>query len=206
MMQSASSIGKTIHIAARRSWPALIMGLLILAGCSSVPATHQYTLPEHPVTRTSVPAGAPGATLLPVQLAGHLVVNGIVVQTSPLEVNEARNNLWADALSNQTDRAIAQALRTKLRNVRLLPGDSADIPALYAVVNLDQFQGRYDGKAIVSGQYRLMNAERHLVSQQDFSYALPLAHDGYPALVDALDDALQQLSNAMAIDIDHHAR
>lgn len=195
-----------LHRMAHGYWLALVVSLLMLAGCGSTPATHQYTLPEHAVARTLLPAAAPGVSVMPVQLSGHLLVNGIVVQTSPLEVNEARNNLWAEALSNQIDRSLAQALSATLQHARLLPGDSADAPALYAVVSLDQFQGRYDGKAIVSGQYRLMNAERRLVSQRNIAYAVPLAKNGYPALIEALDAGLQQLAGTLARDIDQHAR
>lgn len=139
---------------------------------------------------------------MPVQLAGHLQVNGIVFQTSPIEVNEARNNLWADALSSQLDRALYQALSSRLHAVTLMSGDSADVPAYYVSLQLDQFQGRYDGKAVVSGQYRIMNANHRVIQQNAFSYAEPLAQDGYAALVDALDRGVQQLADNITQQLD----
>ena len=175
--------------------PALMLGMLWLTGCSSTPVTHQYTLPQHTVSAPVQAHQALGVMLMPVQLAGHLQVNGIVFQTSPIEVNEARNNLWADSLSNQLDRALSQALVSRLRSAVLIPGDSTDVPTYYVALQLDQFQGRYDGKEIISGQYRLMNADRRVIKQQNFSYEEPLSHDGYPALIEALDTGIQQLAS-----------
>lgn len=192
---------KVLQLTARRSWPALL-GVLLLSGCSSTPATHQYTLPQHALTLSQIAAPRPGVLVMPVQLAGHLQVNGIVFQTSPIEVNEARNNVWADALSNQLDRALYQALSNRLHTANLIPGDSSDAPTYYVVIQLNQFQGRYDGKAIVSGQYRVMNAERRVIRQSAFSYTEPLAQDGYSALVDALDKGVQQLADNITQQLD----
>lgn len=191
-----------LSLSARRSWPALLLGMLILTGCSSTPATHQYTLPQHPITPSATSQQKPGVMLMPVQLAGHLQVNGIVFQTSPIEVNEARNNLWADALSNQIDRALYQALLGRLQTINVMSGNSADAPTYFATIQLDQFQGRYDGKAIVSGQYLIMNADRRVIRQATFSYAEPLAQDGYTALVDALDKGIQQMADNLAQQLD----
>lgn len=189
---------------ARRSWPALLLGMLMLSGCGSTPVTHQYTLPQHTLVTSaaSTSTSKPGVIVMPVQLAGHLQVNGIVFQTSPIEVNEARNNLWADALSSQLDRALYQALSSRLHAVTLMSGDSADVPAYYVSLQLDQFQGRYDGKAVVSGQYRIMNANHRVIQQNAFSYAEPLAQDGYAALVDALDRGVQQLADNITQQLD----
>lgn len=188
---------------ARKSWPALLLGMLLIAGCSSTPATHQYTLPQHPVTPSITPTPQrPGVMVMPVQLAGHLQVNGIVFQTSPIEVNEARNNLWADALSSQIDRSLYQALQGRLHTVSVMSGNSADVPHYFVTIQLDQFQGRYDGKAIISGQYLIMNSDRRVIRQDAFSYAEPLKQDGYTALVDALDKGIQQLANSMAQQLD----
>ncbi|BBG28807.1 PqiC family protein [Zymobacter palmae] len=195
--------------AARRSWPALLLSML-LAGCGSSPvATHQYTLPQHPLVTPQAASVAPakqGALIMPVQLAGQLQVNGIVFQTSPVEVNEARNNLWADTLSSQLDRSLYQALSNRTRTVSLMTGDSADVPSYYVTVQINQFQGRYDGKAIVSGLYRILDAERRIIRQHAFSYEEPLAQDGYAALVDALDRNVQQLADNIAQQLDALSR
>lgn len=175
--------------------PALMLSMLWLTGCSSTPATHQYMLPQHTVSASEQASQTLSVMLMPVQLAGHLQVNGIVFQTSPIEVNEARNNLWADSLSNQLDRALSQTLINRLHGAVLIPSDSTNIPTYYVALQLNQFQGRYDGKAIISGQYRLMNSDRRIIKQQNFFYEEPLTHDGYPALIEALDTGIQRLAS-----------
>lgn len=190
----------------RLTWPALLLGSLLLTGCAGGSATiHQYTLPNGPLSTRMAPVSAPAVMVMPVQLSGFLQGRGIMFQTSPLELNEARNHLWADDLGPQLDRLLNQALATKLTQVRLLPGDSADTPMLYATVVLDRFQGRFDGKAVVSGQYRLMNAERYVVATQPFVYEIPLRTDGYPALIEALDQGWLQMADQLANTIGQHA-
>lgn len=189
---------------ARRSWPALLLSMLLLVSCGSTPTTHQYMLPQHMLTVPQAVSAAPqlGVLIMPVQLAGQLQVNGIIFQTSPIEVSEARNNLWADTLANQLDRSLYQALSSRARTVNLVSGGSADVPSYYVALQLNQFQGRYDGKAVVSGLYRIMDGERRIIRQQAFSYEEPLAQDGYPALVDALDKGVQQLADSIAQQLD----
>lgn len=190
----------------RKSWSALLLALA-LSGCASTPAptTHQYTLPQHALASSNAYSAAPTLPrilMMPVQLAGQLQVNGLIFQTSPIEITEARNNLWADALSNQLDRALYQAVSHRLHAASVISGDSSDTPAYYIALQINQFQGRYDGKAIISGIYRVLDAERRLITQQAFTYEEPLAQDGYAALVDALDKGVQRLANDVAVQLD----
>ena len=192
--------------AVHRSWPALLLALA-LSGCASnsAPATHQYTLPQHALVSPNAPLtgqAAPRVLMMPVQLAGQLQVNGLIFQTSPIEITEARNNLWADALSNQLDRALYQAVSHRLHAASVISGESSDVPAYYIALQINQFQGRYDGKAVISGIYRVLDAERRLITQHAFTYEEPLAQDGYAALVDALDKGVQRLSDDVAVQLD----
>ena len=197
--------------AVRGSWPALLFAL-VLSGCASTPAptTHQYTLPQHvlvspkQVSPNASLAGptSPRVLMMPVQLAGQLQVNGLIIQTSPIEITEAHNNLWADALSNQLDRALYQAVSHRLHTASVISGDSSDVPAYYIALQVNQFQGRYDGKAVVSGMYRILDADRRLIKQHAFTYEEPLIQNGYGALVDALDKGVQRLADDVAVQLD----
>lgn len=190
----------------RLTWPALLLGSALLTGCAGgTTPMHQYTLPAGPLVSRAAPASAPAIMVMPVQLSGFLQGRGIMYQTSALELNEARNHLWADDLGPQLDRTLAQALAARLPHARLLPGDSADSPVLYATVVLDRFQGRFDGKAVVSGQYRLMNAERLVVMTQPFAYDVPLRTDGYPALIEAMNQGWLQMADQLARSIAQYA-
>lgn len=170
--------------------------LLLLSGCSSQPAMNYYQLP---VTDAKVPAAAMATKTVyfePVQVASYLNGRGLVLQLSPVKLVMARQHLWAEPLEQQLqrqlrDRVLAQS--TGFRPVLQAQSDSVRV-----TVQLDAFHGQPDGYALISGYFSL---SKHSTAQP-FSIRIPLADDGYPALVSALGQAVQQLSEHIASQLD----
>tara|TARA_R110002020_G_C16137005_1_gene761610 strand:- start:777 stop:1046 length:270 start_codon:yes stop_codon:yes gene_type:complete len=73
--------------------------------------------------------------------------------------------------------------------------------ALTLRLNVDQFQGRFDGVAVSSGQWQLLNDAGELLAMENFYAETPLAEDGYPALVRALSDSWDQAAELIATEI-----
>ena len=165
--------------------------VLLLCACASAPDVRYYQLPVKPAAPS---AGATATKTLyfePVQVASFLNGRGLVLQLTPVELVMARQHLWAEPLEQQLqrqlrDRVLAQA-----------PGYAAvlqpDSNTVRVTLQLDAFHGQPDGYAIVGGHFALSKQPA-----QAFSIRVPLADDGYPALVSALGQGVQQLSARIA--------
>ncbi|MCM2972703.1 PqiC family protein [Larsenimonas suaedae] len=174
----------------------LAITALTLTGCVSGGSTefHRYTLAEVPSSSAPFPArhvlAVPG-----VRLSGMLAGNGIVMQVSDIELQAAQQNLWAGELGHQLTQRLQSSLQHALPATRIdsQPGDGMTL-----TVDVEQFQGRFDGQAVASGQYRVTNANGDVRIQDRFQHTVPLAEDGYPALVRALSTAWSRSSDQIA--------
>lgn len=165
---------------------------LLLNGCSSNQVTTYYQLPLPLVMNSQINELAKTVYIEPIQVASYLNGRGLVLQISDVELIVARQHVWAEALDQQLQRQLRnrlQALAPEYMTV-LQP-----LPETVRItVQLEQFHGDADGQAIVSGRFAISNRERAV----PFVIREPLTDNGYPALVIALADAVQQLSQQIA--------
>ncbi|WP_353978913.1 ABC-type transport auxiliary lipoprotein family protein [Salinicola endophyticus] len=177
----------------------LVAGLFTLAGCAGTPSNpSRYTLPAvgdvPPVTGVSVPT----LVVQPVAISSYLDQEGIVMQLSDIELNSANQNLWADSLGSQLTRNLRQTLTQALPQTLVLGAGSGGDARLS--VEVDRFQGRYDGQAVVSGEWQLREGNR-VVRQAPFNITRPLNADGYPALVRTLGEAWEAVGERIASEL-----
>ncbi|HEC74242.1 MAG TPA: hypothetical protein ENI26_07705, partial [Methylophaga aminisulfidivorans] len=59
-------------------------------------------------------------------------------------------------------------------------------------------QGRFDGQAVVSGQWQLLTSQGELVKMERFTLTEALPAEGYPALVRTLASTIETLSSSIA--------
>lgn len=178
----------------------LAAGAVALVGCAgqSTPAS-RYTLPEPSVQRAS-DAGALHPRQLrvsPVEVASYLDQEGIVMQLSDIELNAANRNLWAEDLGQQLTRRLRQSLTANLPRVTVLGSGQGDANAWRLSISVDQFQGRYDGRAVASGEWQLYDGNR-LLAQRRFDVTRALGEDGYPALVRTLGEVWERVGEQIA--------
>ncbi|MGO2132379.1 MAG: PqiC family protein [Halomonas sp.] len=183
---------------------ALLIGSL-LAGCASnVSPPSTYLLPSAASAGSSAAASVSGnAPLLAIRaihLAPFLEVKGIVFQLDDVRLQEASNHQWAEPLGAVIERGIRDRLADRLPQGRVMLNRdiNADTPALSLQVEVDQFQGLHTGYAAVSGQWQLSDSANRTLVQRRFDIQVPLASDGYPALVRALSSGLDQLSDEIS--------
>ncbi|SDK94320.1 hypothetical protein SAMN05661010_00569 [Modicisalibacter muralis] len=179
----------------RLLFPLLL--LLWLAGCAGSPSsTLRYTLPSPPVSEESV-AASHTLVLDSLELASFLDSEGIVLQRSDILLHQANSHLWAEDLERQLTRGLRQRLTNRLPDTRVL-GTASNADALSLRVEVDQFQGRYDGMAVAGGRWQLHSVDGELLAFEPFQATVALESDGYPALVRALGRSWDQVADAMA--------
>ncbi|WP_257263243.1 membrane integrity-associated transporter subunit PqiC [Endozoicomonas sp. ONNA2] len=171
--------------------------LFLLAGCGApAPQTTRYLLAPVPgKTGTDFTASEPIIRLAPVAMDNLMGSHGIVYQTSPTEVLVARHHLWAENISTQ----LSNRLLTGLRQGQTRYWPVPDTPLMTTpevarlLVNVQQFNGSYQGYGVIAGQWSLLDGQGALLKSQPFSFREPLASTGYTALVDALSTATDRL-------------
>ena len=174
--------------------------LMLLAGCSSSqqPLSY-YQLPAAPLYSKQDVTLAQELYVEPVQLASFLNGRGLVLQQSDVELVVARQHLWAEPLTQQLQRQLTDRLAPQLTDyvVILQPGSNTVRVAL----QLDGFHALAEGYAIVSGRFAISQRK----GTETFSIRVALTEDGYPALVAALAEGLQQLSQQIAQQLNNPA-
>ncbi|WP_447045451.1 PqiC family protein [Vreelandella sp. H-I2] len=178
----------------------LTVYVVISACASSVTPPARYMLPSEPLAST--PSQPEGTLVLGTpQLAHYLDVDGIVMQLDDITLNAAREHQWAEGLDRQLERRMLTNLSQALPTLRVVRTESRQPNALSLRLNIDQFQGRFDGVAVASGQWQLLNGEGELLAMENFYAETALEQDGYPALVRALSDSWGQAAELIANNI-----
>lgn len=179
----------------------IALAALSISACSSTVKTTYYQLPAGDasaavsVSSNALTTGQPVLWVQQVTVPDHLAGSGVVYQTSDVKYVIASQNLWASPLDQQ----LQQTLVTNLS--RALPGRLVSSTPLSEQhdtlnVNVTGFQGRYDGKAVISGEWVLQHQERLI--KQPFNLILPQQEDGYDALVRTLAKGWQQQARQIA--------
>ena len=198
-------IGRKTQAGTRRV--AGIKGALLLTLCamvtacaSSVSPPARYMLPSDSI---SSPATQPEGTLVVSgpRLAHYLDVDGIVMQLDDITLNAAREHQWAEGLDRQLARRMLANLSHASPTLRVMRAGSEPADALALRLTIDQFQGRFDGVAVASGQWELVDSAGELIVMENFHAETTLEADGYPALVRALSQSWDQAAEAIASEI-----
>ena len=169
------------------------LSMLLSACASSVSPPARYMLPASPAVST--PSNAQGTLQVRTpRLAHYLDVDGIVMQPDDITLNAAREHQWAEGIGRQLERALRAELATQLPDVQVVRAEGNNPGALTLSIEVDQFQGRYDGVAVASGQWQLRGADGALLALKSFTAETTLEQDGYPALVRSLGASWQSVA------------
>lgn len=170
--------------------------VLTMTACSSAPETRYYQLPvveSNAVVSTQ--AFSRPVWVESVSIPDYLAGNGVVYQSNDVQYVIAANNRWASPLDQQ----LQQTLVTNLS--RELPGAMVSATPFGQQhdtlnVTVNGFHGRYDGKAVVSGEWVLQRDGK--LYKRSFTLMLPQTEDGYDSLVRTLAKGWEQISTQIA--------
>lgn len=171
---------------------------LLLSACSSTAPKVFYQLPAAPTPNRMSQADAATARTLwisHITLADVLSSSGLVYQTSDVRYTIANNNLWASPLDQQLQQSLIGSLNSRLPGWVVSAQPLGKAPATLNVT-VNAFHGRYDGKAVLQGEWTFTDGGRML--RQPFNLVLPQTDDGYDALVKTLAQGWQQVAQSMA--------
>ncbi|WP_213991922.1 membrane integrity-associated transporter subunit PqiC [Sodalis sp. dw_96] len=176
----------------------LMAALLLLVACSSTGDKRYYQLPigtDAAPLLASPRAATSHLWLSRINLSDYLAGNGVVYQTSDVQYVTAGNNLWASPLEQQLQQAMLanlnNALPGTLVSASQAPGEQDQLE-----VDVTGFHGRYDGKVVIRGEWRLTH--NGTVSRFPINMILTQDKDGYDALVRTLAQGWQQVCQHIA--------
>ncbi|MFQ2189990.1 PqiC family protein [Aeromonas jandaei] len=173
----------------------------LLAGCSGTqPALHYYSL----AADSQQPAAAPVTpqhqlVLRPIALAGQLDRISLVYQLEGQELHFTEYHRWAGSLDDQLNQLTLNGLSSRLPGWVVRQDGGRKGPVLTILV--ERFQGRHDGRAVLSGRWRLLAEDGSVLREAPFNQVRVLPADGYNALVSELGLGWQQLLDQIADEV-----
>ncbi|MCX8648934.1 membrane integrity-associated transporter subunit PqiC [Gilliamella sp. B2776] len=177
---------------------------MLLVGCSTnIPNKSYFQL------ATSLPIQTPKTLkstdrflmIDSVDVVSFLNKSGIVLQTEDIKYVTATNNLWVSTLSQQLEERLVQDLSLLLPDY-LVSSTSLTTPTLTVKLFIDGFHGSYNGDAIIKGRWIVTDNKNH-IETKPFERHVPLAKNGYDALVKALSKGWQEEEQDFVYSITH---
>jgi len=193
---------KTIHL-------LYVAAALVLTGCAgsaSSPSLFVLDTTHASSASPSKPAARAQLVVAPVQIARMLDESGIVYQTGAHRVVIANHNRWAAPLGGQLRDSLIATLDGALTDIQIVRAvEPGTTPAFVLQTRVDQFMGHYDGHARITGEWQLDDPEGQTLLRQRFTREVPLADDGYEALVESLSAGWRATALAIAPAVQHTA-
>ncbi|MGE6106825.1 PqiC family protein [Aeromonas sobria] len=172
----------------------------LLAGCSSAPALHYYSL-DADGSAQAAPISRPQHQLVlhPVILSDELDASKLVYQMEGKELYFTEYQRWAGSLDGQLNQLTQNGLSARLPGWVVRQDGARQGPVL--TIRVQRFQGRFDGRAVLSGRWRLLAEDGRVLQDTPFHLERVLPSDGYGTLVSELGLGWQQLLDQIAAEL-----
>lgn len=187
---------------------SLFIFIFLLSGCSDKTDFKKilyYQLP-FPLLKEATPARytrtANTLWIKPVQLSDYLTTSGLVYQTSDVRYVTAQRHLWASPLDQQLQQGLLRNLSHALPDW-FVSTQSINTDQWTLSVIVEAFQGRYDGRVIISGVWLLQHHDQRL--KQPFYLELKQGDNGYDALVRILAKGWEDVVKSIATKIENQS-
>ncbi|MGL4861343.1 MAG: membrane integrity-associated transporter subunit PqiC [Enterobacteriaceae bacterium] len=182
----------------------LLVSVLLLAACSTQVAQKKYYQLPEVASEQRVALTSDSRQQLQIDrvvLSDYLNGAGIVYQSSDVQYVMANSHLWASPLEQQLRFTLQDSLTA------LLPGWQVSLQPLQdnpmqLSVRVTGFHGRYDGQAVIRGEWQLTTGQGKIV-RQTFNLQLPQSAEGYDVLVKTLAAGWQQEAGDIARQATH---
>jgi len=181
------------------------LGLLLVLGCTSSPASRFYTLSslQEGGGNPKESSSAQGVTIVvgPIKLPEYLDRAEIVARSGSNRIIVSDFDLWAGSLAEDFSQAIAANLSVLLstENVMVYPGPRLSSVDYRIMVDVIRFDGPLGGDVSLIARWAILKGkEKQLVSLRRSTIIEPSGAQGYEAMVAADSRALEKLSREIA--------
>ncbi len=189
----------------QRTVVALVLCLMITAGCASTKPSRFYTLSSLASSETRTKAGASSPSIAigvgPITLPELLDRPQIVTRTSRNELRLAEFDRWAGSLKDDFSRILAENLSILLSTdrVSLYPWRRSMPIDYQVVVDVTRFDGELGGNAWLEARWTVFGGrDKQVLSMHTSRISEPTGEQGYAALVGAQSRALGRLCREVA--------
>ncbi len=178
----------------RIAFGCLLVSVLLLQACSSVPNTTQYYLLnnyqalDEPAAEAhlGVQAAKKRQVRVSLSLAEYLNQPSLVMQVKEHQIHYSLFHVWAEPLLLGATKSLLLDLNTQGRALSFIEARTArGEPLAYLAVQIDYFHATSDSRVILSGQYRFAEEEgEEILFAEPFTFEQNLRADGYePSIV-----------------------
>jgi uncharacterized lipoprotein YmbA len=176
----------------------LLFTLTFCVGCaSSPPESFDYLL--RPQISSADYAAKPTIALDKIEVAPYLDRKGIVLETSPGQVDTAKHHRWADPLNFSIRRYLQVALTQETaQNIASTFEPNSDVETRVDVF-VHQLHGSVTGTVKLVAEWQIRSTDSgEVTASGQFSAAETIAGDGYGEVVQAHAKLLDQLASSIS--------
>lgn len=175
---------------------------LVLSACASEP---ELPIEHYVLAHNSQPYQVENQQLpltsLSVQLAPYLQQTGLLVEKPGQQVQAAHYHRWAEPLTQGVERTLFTQLAVSLNQAEVLQLSQIAMPYEYHLqVLVNAFHGSTDGTVKLQGEWLLIKNDAvkdSVLTIHRFDFNATQVGEGYPAMVAALQQLLDQLADNM---------
>ena len=176
----------------------LLITLTISVGCaSSSPQSFDYLL--RPQISSPENDAKPKIALDKIEVAPYLDRKGIVLETSPGQVDTAQHHRWADPLDFSIRRYLQVALAQETGQNIASTFESTSDAETQIDVFIHQLHGSVTGTVKIVAEWQIRSTDSGEVTASDqYSGAETITGDGYGEVVQAHAELLDQLAKSIS--------
>lgn len=186
----------------------LIVLLWQLFACSSMPEINRYTFARDiPPTAGGAAELSGGLGVGPIELPEYWRQKEIVVLSGDNRIISNPNHIWAGDPKLAISRTIATSLSQQLQfnDIWAHPWDSRSKPQKQILLIIESMGGPLGGPVELVAKWRLTDDfGMKVIATERQSFQVTTANKSYPAYVEALNQAVGQLADALESSVRRH--
>jgi uncharacterized lipoprotein YmbA len=187
---------------------ALLLSLLVMSGClglgkGTVVSTKMYVLRALDTAERQDAVAGLDALIIgigPVKMAAYLKRPQIITRVDDNEVRLADFARWAEPLEDGIPKVLAENVSVFLGTEKVLTAPwRMDLDIAYQVlVNVTRFDAQFDGDAVLTVRWGVVNGQRESLFTRMSTYRKPVIGQSYGAVVAAENQVLEDFSRDVA--------
>ncbi|HXV26230.1 MAG TPA: PqiC family protein [Alphaproteobacteria bacterium] len=182
---------------------AILVALsLAIAACAATPPTRFYALtPVAGAESPPSPDRALAVGLEPVDLPGYLDRPQIVTRSTPVQIDLADLDHWAEPLDGMVTQTLAESLfrLAPAQSVVVLPRQHGTRLDRIVEVTVRRFDVDAGSSAVLEAEWRIFDSDDQQIAGSRFRTQSPVSAAGdYQAMVRAMSDSLGLLAQEIA--------